>query len=308
MRRRRRTWKEKWRLWHLGAVERYYFEQKENTTHPFEDLGDGFYYITVRSDKFLFGVGLITTTVTCFTLFCLFVGFYGFPLALFLVTFSYGVFSMYGNLSTKELIISRNGGYLMRFKGTTKPLVEEPIHNCYIKLQRKYDANKLPHYYLILGGFRLDDIRITGSGAHDGALRLLGSRLAARMGINYFDYDNNSTLHQIIHYPGFTTLKHTDEEYTKFLQEHKISDDDVARALIEENLPQDTSIAPERIVRRIKENYKAGQLQEVDEGDKRSRRNVISKRDITSLKRTVQLLQNLRRFAGPTKSTNPVPE
>lgn len=80
----------------------------------------------------------------------------------------------------------------MRIKETNKILLEEPVHNCYIKLQRKYDGNKEPHFYLILGGFKLDDIRISRMARHDGALRLLGSRLASTMGINYFDYDNNS--------------------------------------------------------------------------------------------------------------------
>jgi hypothetical protein len=44
------------------------------------------------------------------------------------------------------------GGYLLRIKGNGKILVEEPINNVYMKLNRKYDTNLLPHYYLLLGG------------------------------------------------------------------------------------------------------------------------------------------------------------
>lgn len=33
--------KKKWKFWKLGAVERYYFELKDNNTFPFQDLGDG---------------------------------------------------------------------------------------------------------------------------------------------------------------------------------------------------------------------------------------------------------------------------
>jgi hypothetical protein len=47
-----RTWKKAWKLWRLGPVERYYFELKDNKTYPFEDLGDGFFYIQLTSDKY----------------------------------------------------------------------------------------------------------------------------------------------------------------------------------------------------------------------------------------------------------------
>ncbi len=33
--------KKKWRYWKLGAVEKYYFQLKDNNTYPFQDLGDG---------------------------------------------------------------------------------------------------------------------------------------------------------------------------------------------------------------------------------------------------------------------------
>jgi hypothetical protein len=40
--------------------------------------------------------------------------------------------------------------------------------------------------------YKLDDIRLTGISKSDTALRILGGGVADRMGINFFDVDNNS--------------------------------------------------------------------------------------------------------------------
>ncbi|ORX87127.1 hypothetical protein BCR32DRAFT_289525 [Anaeromyces robustus] len=81
-----------------------------------------------------------------------------------------------------------------------KTVTVNDIYNIYIKVKKtdQWDTRK---YYLILGGYKMHPLKISGKTKNLEELRRLGVMIAENLNINFFDYPNCSPHHAIIHYP-----------------------------------------------------------------------------------------------------------
>eukprot|EP00727_Mastigamoeba_balamuthi_P014514 m51a1_g9688 hypothetical protein (212) ;mRNA; r:1330270-1331260 len=80
-----------------------------------------------------------------------------------------------------------------RFRvGSAAPFVG-PIHNIYIRMRKRVGrGDEEPQWYLVLSGSQVEKHVISGASADIHTVRDLGQRLAATLGINYFDEPNIS--------------------------------------------------------------------------------------------------------------------
>lgn len=172
----------------------------ENPVWPFEDLGEGIFHLRLRSAGIFVGIIIVLATGAAACYFFIFAGVFSFPVCVCIIFLFCGVMAVLGKLTTQELIIGRDTGYILRLEATRKVIVEQDIYNIYVRLQKKTDSVQVEHYYLIIGGYLLDDIRISRMTHNEGVMRVLGKYLARNLGINYFDYHDETINHSVIHF------------------------------------------------------------------------------------------------------------
>ncbi|KAG4087195.1 hypothetical protein H8356DRAFT_1731452 [Neocallimastix lanati (nom. inval.)] len=81
-----------------------------------------------------------------------------------------------------------------------KKVTVSDIYNIYIRV-KKIDRWGTRKYFLILGGYKMNPLSISGKTKNIDELRRLGVMIAENLNINFFDYPNCSPHHAIIHYP-----------------------------------------------------------------------------------------------------------
>jgi len=89
-----------------------------------------------------------------------------------------------------------------------KLVMVEPIYNMYIRLvgQKCYPSpggSKSSNwfFYVCLKGIGLEELKLTPHTEYEDRMRKLAKRLARKLGINYFDFIDESPLHDIRHKP-----------------------------------------------------------------------------------------------------------
>lgn len=88
----------------------------------------------------------------------------------------------------------------MQYYTDGKLLYRGHVHNVYIRV-KEFRTSGNSYYRLIVDGYGLDvahDVTLMPSSRPEKFTRL-GRRLAANLGINFFDYDDTSTRHVIRH-------------------------------------------------------------------------------------------------------------
>lgn len=90
-----------------GPEEHFYWKLSENRFYPFEDLGNGFYYLRFRPTSFTQGVITLLIVALFTILYQVLVGNYPLPTFMSICAFVFGLNFLYGNLCTRELIMSR---------------------------------------------------------------------------------------------------------------------------------------------------------------------------------------------------------
>ena len=80
-------------------------------------------------------------------------------------------------------------------------MTKDQLYNIYIRLKREIRSGSTKKYYhIILGGYGMDPVQISGSSRRFGELRSFGQLIALNLGINYFDEANTSAHHQVRHF------------------------------------------------------------------------------------------------------------
>jgi hypothetical protein len=65
-------------------------------------------------------------------------------------------------------------------------------------------------------------------------------------------------MHKILHYPGYSLLQPPDDEFSRFLQLHGITDEEIEKAKLAEKIPDDSVVAPKQMVVVIRSHYGIG--------------------------------------------------
>lgn len=100
---------------------------------------------------------------------------------------------------------------MLRVLPNQEKLIHHDLRNVYIRLTRKDDTSGDPYFWLNLSGYELDDYRITRMTKAEDALRIMGMRLAYRLGVNFFDWRAESENHLVFHYKTYTKLQYHPE-------------------------------------------------------------------------------------------------
>jgi hypothetical protein len=83
-----------------------------------------------------------------------------------------------------------------------KKVVVGDYHNIYIRLRKKFDSGQRMHYFIVLGGHRVDKYVLSqvSKDLFVQEMRGLGIKLAENLDLNYFDEANSSPFHVVRHH------------------------------------------------------------------------------------------------------------
>ena len=95
-------------------------------------------------------------------------------------------------------VINRNNLTYQYYKGKTR-VKEGPFTDIYIRLQKDDSKNDDALYYIVLNGTGIDSVRLTKKDNDIPLLREYGQKIAEANNLNYFDKENLSPHHKIIH-------------------------------------------------------------------------------------------------------------
>ncbi|OHS98374.1 transmembrane protein 249-like protein [Tritrichomonas foetus] len=191
----------------------YYLElnQKDTPTYPFYKDPNGNLFFQTRHKLSLAMFILFLIFLITFLL----VGFleswfnnYTFILGALVIIFLFETINYY---PVRTYVIEYGKRYQF-YKGNVC-IVNGPISDIYIRLKKKEEAEK-PHYYLVLDGIEIEEVQITYYGKSIPIMRKLGKNIANRLNINYFDIENYSPHHEVIH-PGQNTTIDGDFQYNE---------------------------------------------------------------------------------------------
>lgn len=84
------------------------------------------------------------------------------------------------------------------YKGKTK-VSEGKFTDIYIRLQKDESRKENSLYYIVLNGTGIDPVRLTKKDNNIPQIRNFGQEIAEKNNLNYFDKENFSPHHKIIH-------------------------------------------------------------------------------------------------------------
>ncbi|OXA50312.1 transmembrane protein 249 isoform X2 [Folsomia candida] len=234
--------------------EELYVRLKENPVWPFKSIGDGYFYVSFRSDRVEYGIAVIALTLFFLVITMVFLGPFSMAFAAFSTSFIIGCWTLHGKFAWRELIVSRRGKgkYIVRVFQNEEILFQSEIRNVYIRLIRKIDALGDPYFSLILGGYEIDDHRITRMTKAEGPLRIMGMRIASRVGINFFDWKDESEEHLIWHFKTYSKIRYKTDAQIMFQKSSTNLHSIVSQAQPE--LEEDTDRKKVKVVKTVKIN------------------------------------------------------
>ncbi|ODM97517.1 Transmembrane protein [Orchesella cincta] len=194
--------------WNYKPEDELYYRLQDNPYWPFKMISDGYFYVVVQSDRAAYGMWTLIATVGCYAVCTIILGFYSIPQSFFLISLLLSLWTLRGRIAWRELIISRRGrgSYMLRVLSNQEKLIQHELRNIYIRLAKKDDSSGDPYFWLNLSGYELDDYRITRMTKAESALRIMGMRLAYRLGVNFFDWKDESEEHLVFHYKTHSKL------------------------------------------------------------------------------------------------------
>ncbi|XP_031644791.1 transmembrane protein 249 isoform X2 [Oncorhynchus kisutch] len=76
-----------------------------------------------------------------------------------------------------------------------------PLHQIYIRMIAQKSGQVLLMYKLMLNGYKIEERELSGFSEKYELLECQGRRIATKLNLNYFDYQDTSKRHLVIHRP-----------------------------------------------------------------------------------------------------------
>ena len=95
-------------------------------------------------------------------------------------------------------VINHNNQTYQYYKGNTK-IAEGEFTDIYIRLRKDSLKTNDSKYYIVLDGIGIDSVRLTKKDNDIPCLREIGQEIAETNNLNYFDKENLSPHHKVIH-------------------------------------------------------------------------------------------------------------
>ena len=169
-----------------------------NPVYPFKEIEANVFMLTVKFHKFYVSLAVSIMAVIIFiTVSCVQgrVSEYNiFLLMIFCGFFQHSVWSY----KKRTYVLDSNTNMYEFYRGDTL-IYQGDYHNIYIRLKGIKSGAGSIYYSVVLNGYNIDEESITMSGTSRKKLGKLGKRLALRLGVNYFDADDTSKHHVILH-------------------------------------------------------------------------------------------------------------
>jgi hypothetical protein len=184
----------------LSAVEKLQYKLELNPYYPFTQIDDGLFEYVIRYQRFAGGfftllLGAVLLIILIFT--------DSADSGWFLLPVLMVIMSTFAVVQYRDariyLVDNVHGVY--SFSVGKKVVSEGELHHVYIRLRKRLHTSGRTYYYLVLNGYRFDQVFLSQATHELEELRELGRRLATTLHLNYFDEANTSTLHRIVHFP-----------------------------------------------------------------------------------------------------------
>lgn len=104
-----------------------------------------------------------------------------------------GAYFAYSHRLRSDYVVNNETGKYSYYKGG-ELWFEGSMHNMYLRLHEKITSG-FPYYYIVLNGYKVDSVSISGSSKNLKKMRELGKGMSKRLGINYFDVKDVSPQH-----------------------------------------------------------------------------------------------------------------
>ncbi|XP_015213142.2 cation channel sperm-associated auxiliary subunit TMEM249 [Lepisosteus oculatus] len=105
----------------------------------------------------------------------------------------------------RKLVVDHTtGAYRFYIHGRLRH--QGPLHQIYIRMRAQKSGQGRLLYKLILHGYKLEEQQLSGFCEKYELLEILGRRMASKLNINYFDYQDVSTRHLVNQWPKRHTI------------------------------------------------------------------------------------------------------
>jgi len=104
-----------------------------------------------------------------------------------------GAYFAYTHRQKSDYVVNNESGKYSYYKGG-ELCFEGSMHNMYLRLHEKITTG-FPYYYIVLNGYKVESVSISGSSKNLKKMRDLGKGMSKRLGINYFDVKDVSPQH-----------------------------------------------------------------------------------------------------------------
>lgn len=108
-----------------------------------------------------------------------------------------GAYFAYSHRLKRDYVVNNETGKYSFYQGG-ELCFEGSMHNLYFRLHEKITTG-FPYYYIVLNGYKVESVAISGSSKNLKKMRDLGKGMSKRLGINYFDVKDVSPQH-IVHW------------------------------------------------------------------------------------------------------------
>ena len=169
-----------------------------NPVYPFDVVSLNVYVFRRRSSSFVSGLCMLMVTLLITGLIYGLGGSINEYFLLPIVMISYSLYRTLYNLQWRTVVIYSNLRKYEFYVGK-KLVYQGHIHNIYIRLKGMKTGGEDVIYNLVLDGFMLDEQELSGSTTMHDKMARLGRKLAYKLDINFFDYEDKSRGHVIRH-------------------------------------------------------------------------------------------------------------
>ncbi|ORX41722.1 hypothetical protein BCR36DRAFT_178726 [Piromyces finnis] len=189
-------------MWPFKSAEKILLKKMDiNPFYPYI-LKDNELIINARNKYYWISVILVIITLSGTLITWLVKGFKNLFFLIFVISFIASLIFSISKLGINiyKLVADEELYIFMKINIYGKKVTLSDIYNIYIRV-KKTDQWGTRKYYLILGGYKMNPLTISGKTKNIEELRRLGVMIAENLNINFFDYPNCSPYHAIIHYP-----------------------------------------------------------------------------------------------------------
>jgi hypothetical protein len=170
---------------------------QKNPTHPFREIEPNVFVTKLdKSIKITIGVILSTLTAITSTIIYWHIGSVNEYIVVPLIIISGFLFTALYHLKEHSCVLDCNNKIYEYYRGD-RLVYRGHFHNIYIRLKGQLTGNGQMYYTLIMNGYQLDEEELTSSSPIHDKLAKFGRKLAHRLDLNYFEYNDRSRYHII---------------------------------------------------------------------------------------------------------------